>query len=109
LMESLPGYVNKEWYFFDAQGFIWDQVVKTASVDINATFKRGTASKENEFTFEWIDGKTYDAHELTFGAHLDNTGHFILADWLAPQVSQVIEKNFARSRTDLCEVNFRSN
>jgi lysophospholipase L1-like esterase len=109
LQEDLPGYLNDEWYFFDAQREIWQQVLDTASVDLENTFDRAQASQDKTFTFQWTDGKTYDANQISFGVHLDNVGHYILADWLAPKVAKVVDDTYAHSRLDLCEANFRSN
>jgi hypothetical protein len=106
IQDGLPGYVNGEWYFFDAQKDVWGHLANTASIEINKDTWSTDFSKDRPFTFKWTDGKTYNATMKAFAAHLDNLGHYIVSDWLAPKVADIVSRNYAASRGDVCDSNF---
>jgi len=92
LQLGLSGYVNDSWYFFDAQGFVWNN----------------TTEGDEGRTLAWIDGSEIHFASQTFDTHLDNLGNKIVAEWLAYKLEPVIRKEYPRSRDEICEANFRS-
>ncbi|MDC1375714.1 hypothetical protein N8311_01300 [bacterium] len=102
LEKKLPGYVNNEWHFLNAEKALWGQIKKTSNIKIDEnTWGFGMNDNDDPYKFTWLDGKEYYANKKSIGAHLDNTGHYLLADYLSTNLETIIENRKKIKCSDL--------